>query len=217
MARRRHPSTRDDRGSVSDVSADDSRHLVRRAKAQDMTTRIGSCGLTAFNDVTSADRVASLLATVLAVSERPATLLLEELAHTELHIEVLSRTDRELTASEHDGLDARPITFGHCRAGLVRTKSDIVVAEMELVILPQRLPADTRVALAHTHIPADKILAPLGVRWLDRRVLCRGGCQDSAGKDVAVESFAVLAIGDVKFGITTERITGKFCRLAAEP
>ncbi len=166
-------------------------------------------------DVTSADGLASLLATVLTVSERPATLLLEELAHTEIHIEVLSRTDRELTASEHDRLDAAPITSGHCRAGLLRTKSGIVAAEMELVILPQRLPTDTSVAVADTRIPIDKILAPLGVRRLDRRVLCRRGRQDSTGKDVAVESSAVLAIGDTRVGITTERITGKFCRLAA--
>jgi len=59
-------------------------------------------------------------------------------------------------------------------------------------------------------------LAPLGARRLDRRALCRGDCQDSAGKDVAVESLAVLAIGDIKIGITTERITGAFCRLATE-
>jgi hypothetical protein len=216
MARRSHPSTRDDRGPAPDPSADDSRYLVRRANAQDMTTRVGSCGPIALNvcDVTSADGLASLLATVLAVSERPATLLLEELANTEIHIEVKSRTGRELTASEHDRLDADPITSGHCRAGLLCTKSGIVAAETDLVILPQRLPTDARVALADTCIPVDKILAPLGVRRLDRRVLCRRGRQDSTGEDVAVESLAVLAIGDTRVGITTERITGKFCRLA---
>jgi hypothetical protein len=217
MARRRHPSTRDDRAPTPDRNADDSRHLVRRANVQGTTTPIGSCGPIALNvcDVTSADGLASLLATVLAVSERPATPLLEGLAHTEIHIEVLSRTDRELTASEHDRLDAGPITSGHCRAALLRTKSGIVAAETELVILPQRLPTDARVALADTHIPVDKILAALGVRRLDRRVMCRRGRQDSTGKDVAVESSAVLAIGDTRVGITTERITGKFCRLAA--
>ena len=166
---------------------------------------------------TSADGLASLLATVLTVTERPATLLLEELANTEIHIEVLSLIDRELTASEHGRLDAGPITSGHCHAGLLYTKSGIVAAETDLVILPQRLPTDTLVALAGTCIPVDKILAPLGVRRLDRRVLCRRGCQDSTGKDVAVESFAVLAIGDTKVGIATERITGKFCRFATQP
>ena len=184
---------------------------------QGTTTPIGSCGPIALNvcDVTSADGLASLLATVLAVSERPATPLLEGLAHTEIHIEVLSRTDRELTASEHDRLDAGPITSGHCRAALLRTKSGIVAAETDLVILPQRLPTDARVALADAGIPVDKILAALGVRRLDRRVMCRRGRQDSTGKDVAVESSAVLAIGDTRVGITTEKITGKFCRLAA--
>jgi hypothetical protein len=67
--------------------------------------------------------------------------------------------------------DAGPITSGHCRAGLLYTKRGIVAAETDLVILRQRLPTDTRVALADTCIPVDKILAPLGVR-LDRRVLC---------------------------------------------
>lgn len=215
MGRRWHPSSRDDRGPAPDLSADDSRHLVRRANVQDTTTRVGSCGSIALNvcDVTSPEGLASLLATVLTVSERPPTLLLEALANTEIYIEVLSRTDRGLTASEHDRLDTGQITSGHCRAGILHTKSGIVAAETDLVILRQRLPTDTFVALADTCIPVDKILAPLGMRRLDRRVLCRIGRQDSAGKDVAVESFAVLAIGDTKVGITTERITGKFCRL----
>jgi len=78
-------------------------------------------------DFTSADGLASLLATVLAVSERPVMLLLEELAHIEIRFEVLSRTDRELTA--------------HHRPELLRTRDGIVAAETRLVILPQWLPA----------------------------------------------------------------------------
>ena len=92
-------------------------------------------------DVTPADGLASLLATVLAVSERPITLLLEELAHTEICIEALSRTDRELTAYEHRRLDADPVTSAHHRAELLRTRDGIVAAETRLVILPQWLPA----------------------------------------------------------------------------
>jgi hypothetical protein len=167
-------------------------------------------------DVTPADGLASLLATVLAVSERPITLVLEELAHTEIRIEVLSRTDRELTASEHYTLHAGPTTSAHHYGELLRTKNGIVAAETELIILPQRLPAGARAALADASIPVGEVLAQLGARRLARRALCRGGCQESAGKDVAVESLAVLAIGDTKVGITTERITGAFCRLATE-
>jgi len=167
-------------------------------------------------DVTSADGLASLLATVLAVSERPVPLLLEDLAHIEIRFEMLSRTDRELTATEHRRLDADPATVAHHRAELLRTKNGIVAAETGLIILPQRLPAGARAALAGTRIPLGEILARLGTRRLARRTLCRGSCQDSAGKDVAVESLAVLAIGDTKVGITTERITGAFCRLATE-
>ena len=50
-------STRDDRGPAPDLSADDSRHLVRRANVQDMTTHIGSCEPIALNvcDITLAD------------------------------------------------------------------------------------------------------------------------------------------------------------------
>jgi hypothetical protein len=219
MARRWHPSTRDDRGPAPDLGAWDSRHLVRRANVQDTTTRTGSCGPIALNAyaIPCADGVASLLATVLTMSERPATVLLEELAHAEIRIDVISRTDRNLTASERCLLDADPITSGQHYAGLLCIMGSIVAAETELVILPQRLSIDARAALANTHMLADKILMPLGARRLDRRVLCRGGCQDSAGKDVAVESFAVLAIGDTKVGVTTERITGRFCQLAAEP
>jgi chorismate-pyruvate lyase len=167
-------------------------------------------------DVTSADGLASLLATVLAVSERPLTLLLEELAHIEIRFEMLSRSDRELTASEHRRLNEDPGTFALHRAELLRTRGGIVAAETGLVILPQRLPAGAHAALAGTHIPVGEILEQFGARRLDRRALCRGGCQDSAGKDVAVESLAVLAIGDTKVGITTERISGTFCRLATE-
>jgi hypothetical protein len=128
---------------------------------------------------------------------------------------MLSRADRELTTAEHYRLDAGLITSGQCRAGLLRTKSGIVAAETELVILAQRLPTGVRAALAGTRIPDGKVLAPLAVRRLDRRAACRTGHLDSRGDDVAVESSAVLAIGDTKVGIATERITAAFCRLIA--
>jgi hypothetical protein len=216
--RRWRPSARADRGHAPELGALDSRHLVRWVNVQDATasTGFGRPVPPYLYDLTSADGMASLLATVLAVSERPATPLLEELAHTEIRIEVLSSTDRELTASEHHRLDASPITSAHRRAELLRTKDGIVAAETELIILAQRLPAGARAALAGAGIPVGEVLAQLGARRLDRRALCHGGCQDSAGKDVAVESLAVLAIGDTKVGITTERITGAFCRLATE-
>jgi len=107
--------------------------------------------------------VANLLATLLTVSTTPATLLLEELAHTQIRIEVLGRADRELTAAEHYRLDAGPSTPGHHRTGLLRTASDMVAAETSLVIVPQRIPLHARAALASTSIPVGKILASLGV------------------------------------------------------
>jgi hypothetical protein len=140
--RRWHAPTRADRGPAPDLGAVDSPHLVRRVIVQDVTASTGSGKLVppSLCDVTSADGMASLLATVLAVSGRLATLLLEELAHTKIRIEVLDRTDRELTASEHYRLDAGPITSAHHRAELLRTKDGIVAAETELIILPQSLP-----------------------------------------------------------------------------
>ena len=165
--------------------------------------------------VTSTDGVANLLATLLTVSTTPATLLLEELAHTQIRIEVLGRGDRELTAAEHYRLDAGPITAGHHRTGLLRTASGMVAAETSLVILPQLIPPHARAALASASIPIGKILASLGVQRLDRRALCRHGCLDSAGGDVAVDSSAVLALDGEKVAIATERITGEFCRLIA--
>jgi chorismate-pyruvate lyase len=216
--RRWRPSARADRGHAPELGAVDSRYLTQRVIAYDMTASTGSGEfvLPSLCDVTSADGMASLLATVLAVSERSATPLLEELGHTEIRIEVLSSAYRELTASEHHRLDADPITSAHHRAELLRTKDGIVAAETELVILPQRLPPGAHAALVGTNIPVGEVLAQFGARRLDRRALCRGGRQDSAGKDVAVESLAVLAIGDTKVGITTEKITGAFCRLATE-
>jgi hypothetical protein len=92
----------------------------------------------------------------------------------------------------------------------------MVAAETSLVILPQLIPPDARAALAGTNTPVGKILAPLGVQRLDRRALCRHGCLDAAGGDVAIESSAVLALDGVKVAIATERITGQCCRLIAE-
>jgi hypothetical protein len=165
--------------------------------------------------VTSTDGVANVLATLLTVSATPATLLLEELARTQIRIEVLGRADRELTAAEHYRLDAGPITAGHYRTGLLRAASGQVAAETSLIILPGRIPPDARAALAGASIPVGKILAPLGMKRVDRRALCRHGCVDTAGGDVAVESSAVLALDGVKVAIATERITGDFCRLIA--
>jgi chorismate-pyruvate lyase len=163
--------------------------------------------------VTSADGVASLLATLLTVSTTPATLLLEELARTPIRIEVLGRADHELTADEHYRLDAGPITTGHYRSGLLRTASGLVVAETTLVILPQRIPAAARAALASTNVPIGKILASLGMQRTDRRALCLTGCLNDAGTDVAVRSSAVLVLDGIKVAIATEKITGDFCRL----
>ena len=165
--------------------------------------------------VTTAAGAASLLAALLAVSTTPATLLLEELARSQIRIEVLGRADRELTAAEHYRLDAGPTTAGHHRTGLLRTASGLVAAETSLVILPARIPARARAALADTSIPAGKILAPLGTRRLDRRALCRHGCLDTADGDVAVQSSAVLALDSEKVAIATEWITADFCRLIA--
>jgi len=164
-------------------------------------------------DATSGGAAASLIAFVLVMSERPAALLLEELAHTRTRAEILSRADRELTASEHHRLDAGLISAGHCRTGLLRTEGGIVVAQTELVILPQRLPAEVRAALARTRMPADGILAPLSARRLDRRAAFCARQLGSPGDDVAVESSAVLAIGSTKIGISAERITRQFCQL----
>ena len=141
--------------------------------------------------VTSTDGVANLLATLMTVSTTPATLLLEELARTQIRIEVLGRADRELTAAEHYRLDAGPITAGHHRTGLLRTASGLVAAETSLVIVPQRIPPHARAAL------------------------CRHGYLDTTGGDVAVESSAVLALDGIKVAIATERITRQFCQLIA--
>jgi hypothetical protein len=165
--------------------------------------------------VTSTGDVASVLATLLTVSTTPATLLLEELARTQIRIEVLGRAGRELTAAEHYRLDAGPITAGHHRTGLLRTASGLVAAETSLVILLERIPPHARAALADTSIPVGKILAPLGVRRVDRRALCSHGCLDTAGGNVAVQSSAVLALDGVKVAIATEQITGQFCQLIA--
>ena len=80
---------------------------------------------------------------------------------------------------------------------------------------PGGIPPHARTALAGTSVPAGKILAPLGVQRLDRRALCRHGCLDAAGGDVAVQSSAVLALDGAKVAIATERITGDLCRLIA--
>jgi hypothetical protein len=128
---------------------------------------------------------------------------------------VLGRADRELTAAEHYRLQAGPITAGHHRTALLRTATGTVAAQTSLVVVPQRIPPHARAALASTTIPAGKILAPLGAHRLDRRALCRHGCPDTTGRDIAVQSSAVLALDGVKIAIATEQITGQFCQLIA--
>jgi len=165
--------------------------------------------------VTTTGGAASVLATILTVSTTPAALLLEELARTQIHLEVLGRANRELTTAEHHRLDAGPITAGHHRTALLRTASGLVAAETSLLIVPQRIPSHARAALAGTRTPAGTILAPLGAHRLDRRALCRHGCPDTTGRVIAVQSSAVLALDGVKIAIATEQITGQFCQLIA--
>jgi len=106
--------------------------------------------------VTTTGGAASVLATILTVSTTPAALLLEELARTQIHLEVLGRANRELTTAEHHRLDAGPITAGHHRTALLRTASGLVAAETSLLIVPQRIPSHARAALAGTRTPAAR-------------------------------------------------------------
>jgi hypothetical protein len=174
---------------------------------------------------------AASVAALLARGTRPATSLFEELAGERVRIELTSRADRRLTATECIELRANPGTHGHQRTGTLRTaRSGLVTAEVSSLVVPGRLPAATRrllgipgpddpVALAcdialASDVPLGTALADLGVHRepLGARMVRDGTGVPGAG--VWVESSARMWLGEVPVALASERVTGEFCRQA---
>jgi hypothetical protein len=169
---------------------------------------------------------AAVVVALLARNAGPATLLFEELAREQIHIELAGRVNRPLTAAECHELHVSPQAIGHHRAGRLRAaESGLVAAEVSSVVIPWRLPAAARAALGipcpgeptppPTTVPLGKALAGLGVRReplgarLVREPTAGEGCH------IAVESSARMWLGDVPVALASERVTAALCRRAA--
>jgi hypothetical protein len=167
---------------------------------------------------------AASVAALLGRGTRPATSLFEALAGEQIRIELTSRTDRRLTATECMELRTSPGTLGHQRTGTLRTASTgLVAAEVSSLLVPSRLPAATRKLLGipgpddpaapPTDVPLGTALADLGVH---REPLGARMVRDSANGSggVGVESSARMWLDEVPVALASERVTAEFCRQA---
>lgn len=168
-------------------------------------------------------RTAAFIVALLSRNNGPATILFEELAGEQIHVELTSHGDRGLTAAECGELYLAPGGRGHQRTGTLRTASGLAVAEVSSVVVAGRLPASARKALgipgpdepAHppspSGIPLGKVLADLGVRRepLGARLLCTS---TRAPGGISVESSARMWLANIPVALASERVTTQFCR-----
>jgi hypothetical protein len=168
---------------------------------------------------------AAPVAALLARGTGTATALFEELAGDQIRIELTSRADRRLTATECVELRASSGTHGHQRTGTLRTvHTGLVAAEVSSVVVPARLPATTRELLGiygpddpappPSGVPLGTVLAGLGVH---REPLGARMVRDStgiSGSGVRVESSARMWLDGVPVALASERVTAEFCRQA---
>jgi hypothetical protein len=168
---------------------------------------------------------AASIAALLARGTRPATSLFEALAGEQIRIELTSRADRRLTATECLELRTSPGTLGHQRTGTLRTASTgLVAAEVSSLVVPGRLPAAARTRLGipgpddpaapPTDVPLGTALADLGVHRepLGARMVREGAGVPGSG--VGVESSARMWLGEMPVALASERVTAEFCRQA---
>ncbi len=174
---------------------------------------------------TSAASAAAAIAALLARGTGPATVLFEELAGEQLHIELTGRADRPLTAAECLELRVSPGTHGHQRTGTLRTASSgLVAAEVSSLVVPGRLPAlvlrtlgipgpdDPAPGLSAA--PLGKVLADLGVHREPLGARLLGDGTRGPGSRSCVESSARMWVDGAPVALASERVTAEFCQRA---
>ena len=160
---------------------------------------------------------AHMLATMLALSRRPATLLMQDLAGVKLSITTVRTGERCLSVSEADLLDAPEGTPCRWRTARLQTADGELAAGVFLLWLPSRLPAATCAELDAAAEPAGVILdrIPGGMRREQRRAGAADVIDEITGEDASVMSRAVLVAGGQAAGIAEENFMAAFVKSLA--
>ena len=145
-----------------------------------------------------------------------ATLLVQILqlvtAQPVLRIAVKDSGGGELVMPENrgelDALDAPEGTPGRWRTGQLLTETGLATAEVSLIWLPHRIPAQARALLEQGKRPAGHILGPLGAT----RHYSRARALNGAG----VKCQAVLYLGGLPVALAAEEISYELCELMAQ-
>ncbi len=153
-----------------------------------------------------------MLATILQLSRRPATLLLRDLGGVNLRITVTRTGERSLSIAEADLLNAPEGTPCRWRTGRLETADGKLAAGVFLLWLPCRLDAGTCAELDAGTEPAGVILGrlPGGMRREQRRAVAVGVIDEITGEDTSVMSRAVLVAGGQAVGLAEENFMAAF-------
>lgn len=160
----------------------------------------------------TADGAAVILAAIINADPRPLVQILQyATGQPVLRVQVKDHGAGELTMPENrrelDGLDAPEGTPARWRNGQLVTETGLVAADVSLIWLPHRIPAEARALLEQGKRPAGHILGPLGAtrHWSRARALNGAG----------VKSQAVLYLAGLPVALAAEEISYELCEIMA--
>jgi hypothetical protein len=157
---------------------------------------------------------AHMLATILTLTPRPVTILLQDLAGVKLRITVTRTGEHGLTVAEADLLDAPEGTPCRWRTGRLETADGELAAGVSILWLPCRLDENTCAAMDAGAEPAGVILGrlPGGMRREQRRAVALNVIDETTGEDASLMSRAVLVAGGQAVGIAEENFMAAFVK-----
>jgi hypothetical protein len=166
----------------------------------------------AMRPAVTADGAAVILAAIINADPRPLVQILQMVTgQAVLRLQVKDHGAGELTMpgnlAELDALDAPEGTPARWRTGQLVTETGLAAAEVSLIWLPHRIPAEARALLEAGKRPAGHILGPLGAT----RHWCRARALNGAG----VKSQAVLYLGGLPVALAAEEISYELCEVIA--
>ena len=158
------------------------------------------------------DGAAVILAAILNVDPRPLVQVLELVTGQPVaRLEVKDHGGGELTMPENvgelDALDVPEGTPARWRTGQLITSTGMTAADVSLIWVPTRLPAQARALIDQGQRPAGAILGPHGAT----RHWSRARAQTGAG----VKSQAVVYLDGLPVALAAEDITLELCELMA--
>lgn len=158
------------------------------------------------------DGAAVILAAIINADPRPLVHILQyATGQPVLRVRVKDHGGGELTMPENvdelDALDAPEGTLARWRTGQLVTETGLAAADVSLIWLPHRIPAEARALLEQGKRPAGHILGPLGAT----RHWCRARALNGAG----VKSQATLYLAGLPVALAAEDITFELCEIMA--